>query len=143
MSRGYIPADIKRRVRSDAQLRCGYCLSPQRLLMARLEIEHIFPIAKGGTDDESNLWLACPICNEHKSDKTEASDPETGQMTLLFNPRMQNWFDHFRWDGDGVHMIGLTPTGRATIAALHLSDDRDALIVRELWVAAGWFPPLN
>ncbi|MFM6004872.1 MAG: hypothetical protein ACKPA7_14895, partial [Sphaerospermopsis kisseleviana] len=27
-----------RRVRKDAQNRCGYCLSPQRLVMARLEI---------------------------------------------------------------------------------------------------------
>ena len=36
--------------------------------MAHLEIEHIIPLAKGGTDDESNLWLACPICNGHKSE---------------------------------------------------------------------------
>ena len=26
----------------------------------RLEIEHIIPLVKGGTGDESNLWLACP-----------------------------------------------------------------------------------
>ncbi|MFM6067289.1 MAG: HNH endonuclease, partial [Sphaerospermopsis kisseleviana] len=60
MARFYIPVEIERRVRKDAQNRCGYCLSPQRLVMARLEIEHIIPIAKGGSNEEINLkqvWL--------------------------------------------------------------------------------------
>jgi hypothetical protein len=42
MSR-YIPADISQRVREAAKNRCGYCLSLQRLVMARLEIEHMIP----------------------------------------------------------------------------------------------------
>lgn len=70
-----------------AKNRCGYCLSPQHLVMARLEIEHIIPLAKGGTDEASNLWLACPICNGHKSDKTDAIDPDTNTTVSLFNPR--------------------------------------------------------
>jgi hypothetical protein len=48
--------------------------------MARLEIEHIIPIAKGGSNDESNLWLACPICNRYKSDKITNIDSETGEI---------------------------------------------------------------
>lgn len=78
MARREIPPDINCRGRKAARQRCGYYLSPQHLVMARLEIEHIIPLAKGGTDNEENLWLACPICNGHKSDKTEATDPETG-----------------------------------------------------------------
>ncbi|MEH1781418.1 MAG: HNH endonuclease signature motif containing protein [Nostoc sp.] len=70
MARFYISVEIERRVRTDARNRCGYCLSPQHLVMARLEIEHIIPISKGGSNDESNLWLACPLCNRYKSDKT-------------------------------------------------------------------------
>jgi hypothetical protein len=109
--------------------------------MARLEIEHIIPLVRGGTDDESNLWLACPICNGHKSDKIEAVDPDTGMPAALFNPRAQNWAEHFRWAEDGVRILGTTPIGRATVAALHLSDDPDALVVRGYWVLAGWQPP--
>ncbi|MEC4819046.1 MAG: hypothetical protein SAK29_38095 [Scytonema sp. PMC 1069.18] len=41
MARGYIPVEVERRVRSTARNRCGYCLSPQHLVMARLEIERI------------------------------------------------------------------------------------------------------
>jgi 5-methylcytosine-specific restriction endonuclease McrA len=50
-----ISAAVERRVRAAASDRCGYCQSPQYLVMARLEIEHIIPRAQGGSDDESNL----------------------------------------------------------------------------------------
>ncbi|SRR6266511_3038818 len=141
MVRHAIPVVIERRVRQAAQHRCGYCLSPQHLVMARLEIEHIVPLAKGGTDDEANLWLACPICNGHKSDKTEAIDPETGATLPLFNPRTQVWSEHFAWTDDGLRIVGRTLVGRATVVALHLDDDPDAIAVRSYWVLAGWHPP--
>jgi hypothetical protein len=142
MTRARIPAAIERRVRQAAQNRCGYCLSPQRLVMARLEIEHIVPISKGGRDEEPNLWLACPLCNRNKGNRTTAIDPETENNVPLFNPRTQNWFDHFAWSNDGLRVRGQTPTGRATVAALHLDDDPDALFVRSFWVEAGWHPPV-
>lgn len=141
MARVHIPADIQQRVREAARNRCSYCLSPQHLVMARLEIEHIVPLSKGGSNDESNLWLACPLCNRYKGNKTTATDPETGQTVPLFNPRTQVWSEHFRWSEDGIRILGLTPIGRATVAGLHLSDDPDALEVRSYWVLAGWHPP--
>ena len=141
MARAYIPVEVERRVRAAARNRCGYCLSPQHLVMARLEIEHIIPFSKQGSSDESNLWLACPLCNRYKSDKTTAVDPETGEIVKLFNPRTQVWSDHFQWTEDGLVIVGLTPIGRASVAALHLSDDPDALQVRSYWVLAGWHPP--
>ena len=136
-----VPAEVARRIREKARNRCGYCLSPQHLVMARLEIEHIVPRAKGGTNDETNLWLSCSICNRHKSSKTHAVDHETKTTVPLFNPHLQDWFEHFRWSQDGLRVIGRTPTGRATVEALHLSDDPDALLVRSYWVLAGWHPP--
>lgn len=139
--RGYLSEDLKRRVREAAGHRCGYCLSPQRLVMARLEIEHIVPISKGGSDEEANLWLACPLCNSYKGSQVEARDPETGIAQPLFNPRIDHWRDHFRWDDAGVKIVGTTPMGRATVTALKLDSDPDALLVRSLWVQAGWHPP--
>ena len=141
MARPRVPAVLERRVRLAARNRCGYCLSPQHLVMARLEIEHIIPLAHGGTNEESNLWLACPICNGHKSDKSTAIDPQRGKRVALFHPRNQVWVEHFRWTEDGLRVIGLTATGRATVEALHLSDDPDALEVRSYWILAGWHPP--
>ena len=141
MPRPYIPSATRQRIQTQAANRCGYCLSPQQLLMARLQIEHIIPLAKGGGNDESNLWLACPLCNGHKSDKITAVDPQTNTISPLFNPRTQTWSEHFRWSDDGLTIIGLTPTGRATVIALHLSDDPDAITVRSYWILAGWHPP--
>jgi hypothetical protein len=109
--------------------------------MARLEIEHIVPLSRGGSNDESNLWLACPLCNRHKGNRTTALDPETRREVPLFNPRTQHWFEHFQWDSDGLRILGITAIGRATVDALHLSTDSDALIVRSFWVQAGWHPP--
>lgn len=141
MTRSRISVAVEQSVRQAAQNRCGYCLSPQRLVMARMEIDHIVPISKGGSDEESNLWLACPLCNRHKGNRTTAIDPETGNSVPLFNPRTQNWFEHFTWSKDGLRIMGLTPIGRATVVALHLDDDPDALFVRSFWVEAGWHPP--
>jgi hypothetical protein len=141
MPRTRIAAYLDRRVRQAAGNRCGYCLSPQHLVMAPLEIEHIIPLAHGGTDVETNLWLACPLCNSHKSDKMSGIDPETGESHPLFNPRTQQWNEHFRWSEDGILVIGLTPTGRATVTTLRLSDNPYALTVRGYWVVAGWHPP--
>jgi hypothetical protein len=143
MPREYISAALDRRVREAARNRCGYCLSPQHLVMARLEIEHVQPVSKGGTSDESNLWLSCSLCNAAKGDRTHAVDPETGAEVPLFHPRLQVWSEHFRWSDDGIRIVGLTPTGRATVATLHLDSDPDALLVRSYWVQAGWHPPTN
>jgi hypothetical protein len=114
--------------------------------MARLQIEHIIPHATFSAgdplaDDEMNLWLACPLCNAHKSNKTTATDPKTEAVVALFNPRMDVWSEHFEWSPDGLRIVGRTVIGRATVAALHLDDDPDALTVRANWVAAGWHPP--
>ena len=143
MPREHIPADVQRRVREAARHRCGYCLSPQRLVMARLEIEHTIPLGKGGTNDEANLWLSCPLCNGHKADRTQATDPITNTVVPLFHPRTQAWSEHFQWSEDGLRILGLTPIGRATVVALHLDNDPDALLVRSYWIEAGWHPPTD
>ncbi|MCE7979753.1 MAG: HNH endonuclease [Caldilinea sp. CFX5] len=143
MARPRIPTPLDRRIRHAARQRCGYCLSPQHLVMARLEVEHMIPLVKGGTNDETNLWLACPLCNRHKADKVTAADPETGNVVPLFNPRTQACTEHFCWSSDGIRIIGLTPIGRATVVALQLSEDPDALLVRSYWVLAGWHPPIE
>ena len=109
--------------------------------MARLGIEHIIPVAKGGNSDVDNLWLTCPICNKYKGSQTEAIDPQTDILVPLFNPRQQIWHEHFAWSADGLTILGKTAVGRATVSALHLSDDPDVLLVRSYWVQAGWHPP--
>ena len=140
MTSAHIPDDRRDRVRQAAGQRCGYCLSPQHLVLGQLEIDHLQPTACGGTDEEDNLWLACRLCNNAKSAQTECLDPITGQLVPLFNPRRQSWSEHFVWSDDGTRILGKTPIGRATIVALQLNN-LISVVVRRHWVAAGWHPP--
>ncbi len=130
----------KRKIRQQAKNRCGYCLLPQSLNPNPLEIEHLLPTAKGGTDIEENLWLACRLCNGYKGVQTEAIDPETNRSVMLFNPRIQNWKEHFEWNEEQIKIIGKTVCGRATVQALKLNNEI-ILPVRKKWVMADWFPP--
>jgi len=111
-------------------------------VLGPLEIEHIRPTARGGSDDEANLWLACRMCNNFKGVQTHALDPATARRVRLFNPRVQRWPQHFHWSDDGTHVQGRTPTGRATVIALQLNNVI-AVTVRRAWVSAGWHPPVE
>jgi hypothetical protein len=136
----YVPRAVRRRVETAARDRCGYCLTPQQISGAPLHVDHIVPVAGGGTSDEGNLWLACAWCNSYKGARTSAVDPESGIEHPLFNPRLQRWEDHFCWSEEGTIILGLTPTGRATVALLHMNNDY-IVAARRQWVLAGWHPP--
>lgn len=45
---------------------CQYC--GRKAPEVALEIDHIVPRAKGGTNDKKNLTVACRDCNQGKSD---------------------------------------------------------------------------
>ena len=140
MAPSRIPREIQQRIRAEARNQCGYCQSQQAYIPAPLEIEHIIPTAKDGSDDEDNLWLACRLCNSYKGTQTHTHDPVTGRRVRLFNPRKQSWQRHFRWNDDGTHVIGRTQVGRGTVLALQLNDPI-AVEVRRNWVKVGWHPP--
>lgn len=133
---------LRQRVREAAQDRCGYCLSPQRFVLGKLEIEHLIPRSAGGSEEEVNLWLSCSLCNRYKGAQTSAVDPLTNSSEPLFNPRQENWNTHFSWSADGVRIEGLTPVGRATVEALKLNNEL-SVEVRRNWVRAGWHPPAS
>jgi 5-methylcytosine-specific restriction endonuclease McrA len=109
-------------VRHRAGNRCEYCGLPQDLSpVAQLQIEHVIPRKHGGGDEEHNLALACIDCNLAKSSNLAGIDPTTAQTVPLFNPRSQRWDEHFDWQG--TLLVGLTPTGRATIRVFNINDD--------------------
>ena len=110
----------------------------QSLQGASFHIEHIRPLAKAGATTAENLALACPSCNLHKSNRLNAPDPGTGQAVPLYHPRTHSWSEHFTWRATTI--VGLTPTGRATVAVLDLNYPRRQR-VREAEARFGLFPP--
>lgn len=135
-----VSQELKDKIRREGRNRCGYCLTPQEIVSMLLEIEHLQPIAGGGTDDEENLWLACRNCNGFKHAKTHAIDPQTNEEASLFNPRTQNWNEHFRFSDDKTEITGKTACGRATVIALRLNFEQ-AVNARKVWIQADLYPP--
>jgi hypothetical protein len=71
--------------------------------------------------------LACIDCNLCKGANLTGIDPSTGSVTLLFDPRNQQWDEHFKWRG--YRIIGRTDVGRATVNCLDLNSN-DRLMIR-------------
>lgn len=142
MSRNYIPDTLRKTVAEAARYRCGYCQTREEIVGYTLHVEHLHPRALGGLSNEENLWLACSVCNNYKSSQVQAEDPVTKLLVPLFNPRTQNWPDHFAWSEEGTYLSGLTPVGRATVLALQLNAPI-RIHARRRWVSAGWHPPRN
>ena len=139
-------SDAQRRLVTErAKYRCEYCQSPLDMASAvvtTFHIDHIIPLAEGGTHDESNFCLCCPRCNSYKHDKTEAIDPVTQTLVSLFHPRQHRWREHFRWSEDGTRIIGQTPHGRVTVELLRFNEEK-AVRTRMFWVMLGEHPPEN
>jgi hypothetical protein len=94
----------------------------------------------GGATTSENLAWACFGCNGRKHTKISGIDPSAGQAAALFNPRRQNWREHFSWNEDTTQVVGQTLCGRATIEALSLN--RPGVInLRRLLASAGLHPP--
>ena len=140
MNRKRPTAGDRELVATRAKGRCEYCQSPAKFATQSFAIEHILPTSRGGKTVMDNLALACPGCNGHKYDKTEAPDPVDGGLVTLFNPRQQQWLDHFKWSEDFSHVVGLTPTGRATVSVLNMN--RPGIVnIRLALFAIGSHPP--
>jgi len=118
MTSAYVPLSLREMIITRAQGRCEYCQSPARYSPEVFEVEHILPLSSGGKTTLDNLALACPACNRYEGRRQGAIDPLTATEAALFNPRTQKWADHFRWSADLQEIVGLTPTGRATVATL-------------------------
>jgi hypothetical protein len=119
--------DLVRSVSRRAGNRCEYCLIPQFAFPLPFQIDHILAEKHGGETVESNLALACPHCNRFKGPNIAGLDPDTSQLTRLFNPRNDSWAEHFQQEGG--RLTGKTPVGRATISVLAMNA-KDMLSIR-------------
>ena len=130
---------LKQRVIAESQSQRAYCHSPESLMGIAFEIDHITPRSAGGRTAFDNLCLSCPTCNRYKANRVKARDPVSRRLVRLFRPKRDNWPGHFQWDENYSLLLGLTPTGRATIEALRIN--RPALVLlRQYWKVVGVWP---
>jgi hypothetical protein len=65
----------------------------------------------------------------------------TRQLAPLFNPRIDKWSEHFQWSEDDLHIIGITPIGRATVNRLKMNREGNVNL-RGLLILADLHPPI-
>jgi hypothetical protein len=100
-------------------------------------VDHIIARQHGGLTKTENLALACRRCNMRKDPNIAGSDPDTGRIIRLLNPRIDLWPQLFEWLDAAI--AGRTPIGRTTIQVLDMNEpDRCAL--REALMADQLFP---
>lgn len=75
-ARKQITAKVRFAVLTRDRFRCVYCGATPR--EAQLEVDHVLPLAAGGTSTLSNLATACASCNAGKGNAVLAHPPERG-----------------------------------------------------------------
>ncbi|MBX3084157.1 MAG: HNH endonuclease [Anaerolineae bacterium] len=135
-----IPDTLRNLVIERAHSCCEYCLIPQASKSYSFEVDHIVAEKHRGITAEHNLALACLDCNRHKGSDFASFDPVTDQVALLYNPRKDNWSDHFALDG--AYIKALTPQGRVTQFLLELNSEA-RIVDREVLIEAGEYPPAH
>jgi hypothetical protein len=116
---------------------CEYCRLPQWSQEAIFHVDDVIPRAAKGPTNLDNLALACVTCSLKKAARTHAKDPQSGESVALFNPRIDDWHEHFRCRR--TKYVGRTAVGRATLAALGMN--RPAVIkIRRALVKLGSAP---
>jgi hypothetical protein len=128
-------AEVARR----AGHRCEYCHAPEVIFNFPFEIEHVIPRTLGANETDPELALACRSCNVHKAARTTGPDSLSGTIVRLFNPRWDQWSEHFQAVASSGEIIALTAIGRATIQQLKMNDEAQKT-ARQQWARLGLFP---
>jgi hypothetical protein len=123
-----IPRLLRKLVIERAGNRCEYCGLSQSGQEATFHLDHVIPVKAGGETTANNLALACVSCSLRKAARQTVLDPETNITVRIFNPRQQQWLDHFRWDS--VYVVGITATGRGTLESLLATRSEEELLGR-------------
>lgn len=116
-------AELRRQVRKRAEDRCEYCgITQEEEGWSRFHVEHIVAKQHKGSDTLENLCLCCQHCNLHKGPNLSGIDPVSGALIRLFNPRQDDWHEHF--GVVGLEVIGFTSVGRATVEVLAMNSSQ-------------------
>jgi len=132
-----VSAVLRRIVQVRASGKCEYCLVHEQDSHFSHPPDHIVAQKHRGPTNDTNLAWACYLCNLLKGSDIASIDIESGQMVRLFNPRSDQWPEHFRVDNGRI--VPLTPIGRATEYLLRFNQP-EKVQERRWLIDAGRYP---
>ena len=110
---------LRRFVSARASGRCDYCRIPLEFDDSPASVDHIIAMKHRGQTVAENLAFACFHCNNFKGDNIAGLDPLDSSLTRLFNPRIDHWTDHFRFNRGEI--VPLTTIGRTTLYVANMN----------------------
>ena len=136
----HISENLRRLVAERAGRQCEYCRINEEDAFLGFQVDHIISLKHDGPTAPENLAWACMGCNGMKYNDTSAIDPVSMEIVPLYNPRTQEWSEHFQWSPSLTHVFGRTAIGRATVEKLGLN--REGVVnLRKVLAAIGEHPP--
>lgn len=117
--------------------RCEYCRIPKVITNYEFHIEHIIGIQHGGTTTLDNLAWCCAFCNWKKGPNLGTLLDSGNEIVPLFNPRTQNWFEHFEVRNGMI--IPKTKIAMATVKLLEFNLS-ERIEIRAVLTIAGFYP---
>jgi len=136
-----VTSDVSEELRAEvarrAGQRCEYCLIHEGDAGFSHQVDHIVSRKHGGSSAADNLAYACVICNRHKRSDVASIDPRTGGIVRLFNPRSDQWADHFQLEGAVIEPV--SSIGSATASLLRLNAP-ERISERALLQSLGRYP---
>lgn len=119
-----------------AGMRCEYCLTHLDDASFAHEVDHILSRQHGGETIAENLAFACMVCNRLKGTNL-TSVSSSGEIVRLFNPRLDDWQDHFKLEGAIIQP--LSTIGEVTTRLLRLNN-ADRIVERLRFQGLGSYP---
>jgi hypothetical protein len=134
-----VTGNLRKQVKDRANDCCEYCLLGQGEDQFPYHVEHIIATKHGGQAILSNLAWSCLECNKNKGSDIASNDPLTGDITRLFNPRTQNWDDHFQLNLISAEIRGISAEGRVTVFLLKMNS-KEQIEYRRLSIEMDVYP---
>jgi hypothetical protein len=94
---------------------------PQNWFLTSLLRLNISPLSQQGTNDESNLALACRSCNLRKGTRISDIDNDSNSEVQFFHPRQNLWGEHFQIDTEAGMVMEITAVGKVTVENLKMN----------------------
>ena len=132
----WISDQLRQTIADRANLLCEYCLIAEADTFYGCEVDHIISLKHGGSSEPENLAYACALCNRAKGSDV-GSISASGEFTRFFNPRTDQWVEHFRLEQAAISPM--TAIGEVTVRILGFNDS-SRLHEREEMVRFGKYP---
>lgn len=132
-----IPRKMRQQVATRADYLCEYCLISEDDTFLGCHVDHIISVKHGGQATINNLAYACVVCNRQKGSDLGSIDWKTKNLIRFFNPRLDQWPDHFSLKG--ANIIFLTSIGEVTARILSFNSDSQ-LIERQTLIDEKRYP---